>query len=67
VPAGRHAVFTHMGPYSTLHATWRAIYRDWLPATGHALRDAPPFELYVNDPRDTPPEQLRTDIYIPLQ
>lgn len=67
VPAGRYAVFTHVGPYSTLHATWTAIYRDWVPATGHALRDVPAFELYVNDPTCTPPEQLRTDIYVPLQ
>lgn len=66
VPAGRYAVFTHIGPYSGLHDTWDAIYRDWLPATGHALRDVPPFELYVNDPSKTPPEQLRTDIYLPL-
>lgn len=66
VPAGRYAVFTHVGPYSGLHDTWDAIYRDWLPATGHALRDVAPFELYVNDPSKTPPEQLHTDIYIPL-
>lgn len=66
VAAGRYAVFTHIGPYDTLHASWSAIYRDWLPATGHALRDAPPFELYVNEATRTPPDQLRTDIYIPL-
>ncbi len=66
-PAGRYAVFTHIGPYSGLHDSWAAIYRDWLPATGYALRDVPPFEHYVNNPAVTPPEQLRTDIYLPLQ
>ncbi|MDM0111788.1 AraC family transcriptional regulator [Variovorax sp. J22R133] len=66
-PAGRYAVFTHIGPYDGLHATWKAIYRHWLPATGYALRDVPGFDLYVDHPRATPPERLRTDLYLPLQ
>ena len=66
VPAGRHAVFRHVGPYQDLHKTWSAVYRDWLPATGYALRDTPPFEVYVDDPRDVPPERLRTDLYLPV-
>jgi predicted transcriptional regulator YdeE len=44
LPAGRYAVFTHLGPYAGLHAVWSAIYREWLPATGYALRDVPPFK-----------------------
>jgi AraC family transcriptional regulator len=67
LPAGRYAVFTHLGTYRRLHLTWTAIYRDWLPATGYALRDAPPFEHYLTDPLTTAPKKLRADIYIPLQ
>jgi AraC family transcriptional regulator len=66
VPAGHHAVFTHIGPYDDLHELWTGIYRHWLPATGYALRDTPPFEIYVNNPETTAPENLRTDIYLPL-
>lgn len=65
--SGRHAVFTHRGPYTELHRTWQAIYRDWLPASGEALQDAPPMELMLNSPADTPPEQLHTEIWIPLR
>jgi AraC family transcriptional regulator len=64
--AGRYAVFLHTGPYAGLHRTWAAIYGDWLPASGEALRDAPPMELMLNSPQDTPPEALRTEIWIPL-
>jgi hypothetical protein len=39
----------------------------WLPTSGEALRDAIPFEDYVDDPSQTTPEQLRTDIYVPIQ
>ena len=66
-PAGRYAVFTYIGPYTELHLAWTGVYRDWLPATGYALRDVPPFEHYVSNPCDTPPAQLRTDLYVPLQ
>jgi AraC family transcriptional regulator len=67
LPAGRWAIFRHVGPYDTLWQTWQAIYRDWLPTSGHELRDALPFEDYVDDPSQVAPEQLRTDIYVPIQ
>lgn len=64
--SGRYAVFTHIGPYTALHQTWDAIYRDWLPASQETLRDSPPLELSVNSPCDTPPEKLHTEIWLPL-
>ena len=67
VPGGRCAMLTHIGPCDSLHTLWTAIYRDGLPATGYPLRDTPPFEDCVNDPKATPPDQLRTDICVPLQ
>jgi AraC family transcriptional regulator len=67
LPGGRWAVFRHVGPYDTLWQTWQAIYRDWLPASGEELRDAIPFEDYVDDPSQVAPGQLRTDIYVPIK
>ncbi|WP_198968944.1 AraC family transcriptional regulator [Xylophilus sp. ASV27] len=66
LPAGIYAVFTHKGLHRLLHKSWDAIYREWLPHTGYTLRDAPPFEYFLNDPRYTPATALRTEIYIPL-
>ena len=59
-------IYYQHDPTADLHKTWSAVYRDWLPATGYALRDTPPFEVYVDDPRDVPPERLRTDLYLPV-
>jgi AraC family transcriptional regulator len=67
LPGGRWAVFQHVGPYDTLWQTWQAIYRDWLPRSGEELRDAMSFEDYVDDLRQVAPEQLRTNIYIPIK
>jgi AraC family transcriptional regulator len=64
--AGKCAVFLHKGPYNTLWQTWNAIYRDWLPSSGATLRDAPPYEVYLNDPERTKPEDLETEIYVPI-
>ena len=66
LPGGCCAVFTHVGPYVGLGSLWAAIYRHWVPATGHRLRDAPSFDLYLDDPRTTPPERLRTALYLPI-
>lgn len=62
----RHAVLEHTGPYATLSAAYDWLYGVWLPHSGEEPRDAPPIELYVSDPRTTPPDDLRTDIRLPL-
>jgi len=67
LPAGRWAVFRHVGPYTTLWQAWTSVYRDWVPRSGHTLRDAMPCEHYVNDPREVSPDQLITDLYIPIE
>lgn len=46
LPAGRHAVFTHAGNVSTIADTLDAIWRKWLPNSGHEAADAPSFERY---------------------
>lgn len=66
IEPGPAAVFLHRGPYSRLHETWSAIYADWYPSSPHALRDAPPFEVMLNDPERTAPQDLLTEIWIPL-
>jgi AraC family transcriptional regulator len=64
---GRHAVFTHVGPYDQLYRSWHATYHDWLPNSGEALRDDPPLELVLSDASVTPAAELRTEIWIPLR
>lgn len=66
LPAGRFAVFTHKGSYDVLWKTWGKIYHEWLPASGVTLRDALPYEAYLDD-KDSPIEQLRTEIFIPIE
>ena len=66
LPARRYAVFTHNGHVSGVPATMGAIWRDWLPASGHAFADAPFFERYDRrfDPRTGNGE---VELWLPLE
>jgi len=66
IGAGRWAIFTHVGPYDTLWQTWQAVCRDWLPTSDYELRDAIPFENYIDDPASVESAKLRTQIYLPI-
>jgi len=67
IPSGRYAVFLHRGPYENFSITYDAIYRDWLPNSREQLRDQPAFEVYLNSVDNTPPAELRTEIWVPLE
>ncbi len=66
LPAGRHAVLTFNGPYAGLAAGYTYLFGTWLKASGEVPADAPPFEIYLNTPMDTAPNDLITQICLPL-
>ena len=66
VHGGQYAVLEHTGPYQTLKSAYDWLYGHWLPNSGMEPRNAPPLEVYINDPKKTPAAELRTDIRLPL-
>jgi AraC family transcriptional regulator len=66
IAGGDYARTTHFGPYNRLGTTYTRLLGQWLPRSGRELRPAPCFEVYLNDPQGTDPEDLLTDIYAPL-
>jgi AraC family transcriptional regulator len=67
IQGGDHAVLKYKGPYGDMRAAYDWLYGQWLPSSGCDAADAPVFEHYLDSPRDTPPTELRTDIYLPLK
>ena len=67
LPAGRHAVLTFKGPYAGLPAAYDQLFSTWLPGSGNEPADSPVFEVYLNSPMDTAPEDLITEICLPLK
>ena len=67
IPAGRYAIFLYKGSYEHLQAVYDTIYGKYIPEMEYTLRDEPSAERYMNDPSTTAPEELLTEIYIPVE
>lgn len=66
LPAGRYAVLPFKGPYAGLPAAYNQLLGDWLPQSNEPIGDVPMFEIYLNSPMDTAPENLLTEICLAL-
>lgn len=64
---GTHAKLSYTGPYAAMRGAYRWFLGVWLPRSGYEPDDAPIFEAYLNDPREVPQSELRTDIHLPLK
>jgi AraC family transcriptional regulator len=67
IAAGSYAVLRHKGPYADMQAAYQWLYGVWLAQSGREVADAPVFEEYLNNPRETAPSELLTDICLPVR
>jgi len=67
VPAGRFARSVHLGPYDALPEAWSRLMSDAIPAAGGKRRAGASLEIYRNNPHEVPPEQLITELYVPVE
>lgn len=67
LPAGRYAVMRHVGPFTGLPAAYTEFYGTWLPASGEEPAASPCFETYPGMTPDTPPEEIVTELWMPLK
>lgn len=66
-PPGSFAKLEYKGPYADMRDAYRWLYGVWLPTSGFEISDRPGFEVYLNSPVDTKPEDLRSDIFLPVE
>ena len=67
MPAGRFAFALHEGCYSKLNETYAAIMGGWFAQQNFEPGDGPSLEFYLNSPEDTEPDDLLTEIYVPIK
>ena len=63
IPAGRYATLLFKGSYAELEKPYDWFFGEWLPNSGYEAADFPPMEEYLNDPKETPPNELLTRIH----
>ena len=61
---GRMARILHKGPYEQCADTYKRLFA-WIAENHHRVV-GPTREVYVNDPRKVPTEELLTEIYAPI-
>jgi AraC family transcriptional regulator len=61
---GPMAKITHCGPYERSATAYKKLFA-WI-AENHKKVAGPTREVYLNDPRKAPPEELLTEIYAPV-
>jgi effector-binding domain-containing protein len=64
IPGGKYATCLYTGPYKDIEPAYTAL-SEWIKAQGYEATGAA-YELYLNDPSQTPPEELQTQILFPL-
>jgi AraC family transcriptional regulator len=66
IGGGEYAVLRYKGPYEGLMPMYDFLYKEWLPKSGRQPGKGPSIEEYINNPSNAKPEELLTDIHIPL-
>lgn len=67
IEKGRYACALHTGPYAELSMSYDWLYGTWLPQSQEEADDRPVVERYLNNPRDTDPKDLQTEIWVPIK
>ncbi len=67
IPQQKYAKFLHKGSHENSLITYDYIYSNWITDINLELEDKPTLEFFLNDEEDTPPDELLTEIYIPIK
>ena len=63
IPKGQYATLLFKGPYPEISKAYSWMFGEWLPNSGLQAGNFPPMEEYLNDPKETAPEELLTRIH----
>lgn len=65
LPAGRVVTATHLGPYETIEETYNRLM-EFIKEHGFEAETFM-YEFYLNDPEEVPPEEIKTEVFVPIK
>ena len=65
IPGGKFAICLYTGPYNEIEPAYNALTQ-WIKDNGYESTGIA-YEIYLNDPRETDPQELKTKIMFPLK
>ncbi|ABE52129.1 GyrI-like domain-containing protein [Methanococcoides burtonii] len=65
LPGGNMVKVVHNGPYEDTGPTYQELFA-WIDVNGLKITGLKR-EAYLNDPHDVPPEDILTEIYVPIK
>lgn len=65
IPSGKFASCIYIGPYNEIEPAYNELNR-WIEENGYESTEVA-YEIYLNDPSLTPPEDLKTEIIFLLK
>jgi effector-binding domain-containing protein len=65
IPGGKAATCLHVGPYTEVGPAYEALMQ-WIMENGFEATGVA-YEMHLNDPAQTPPEELKTQIVFPMK
>ena len=67
IEGGRYACLLHTGPYEGLPGAWMKMQAALGGDSTVRRRQAPACEIYWNDPSRAKPDELKTEICVPVE
>ena len=67
IPAGTYAEARFELLPDEYADAWNAVFGAWMPESGYKPSDGPPFERYLNDPKQHPEGRCVVDICVPVE
>ncbi|KIX13336.1 AraC family transcriptional regulator [Dethiosulfatarculus sandiegensis] len=67
IPEGDYALYLQTGPLELIPEGFGRLVGKWLPTQGREIKPGPCVEVYLDDPDQVPPKDLRIELQVPLE